>query len=190
MLFRSKKCNIRAESISGKSGNRSELLQRFRHKEIQVLVCCQLLGEGYDNPSVSCIVLARPVLSSDFGYQMIGRGLRPYEEFDDCLIIDFTWATDCVAGKIFRPIHIFGDTEGISDRQLELAEKLVDDGDVEDLKEAVDIAEEMEKIEVAKMAAAKKEEQRIRDLKLNVKVRKSNMKFEAVDLEASRNFAD
>jgi superfamily II DNA or RNA helicase len=47
-------------------------------------ICC----EGYDNPSISCIVLARPTKSLALFLQQAGRGLRPYKGKRDCVILD------------------------------------------------------------------------------------------------------
>lgn len=45
--------------------------------------------EGFDEPSVSCILHARPTKSGLLYQQMTGRGLRPSSGKDDCLILDF-----------------------------------------------------------------------------------------------------
>jgi hypothetical protein len=49
---------------------------------------CQVLTEGFDEPSIEAIALARPTQSRGLFQQMIGRGLRPYPGKADCLVID------------------------------------------------------------------------------------------------------
>jgi ATP-dependent helicase IRC3 len=64
------------------------------HKRGTVLVNCMILTEGYDDPEVDCVVIARPTKSQPLYIQMAGRGLRvdparPYEE-QDCLLLHVT----------------------------------------------------------------------------------------------------
>lgn len=61
---------ISAESISGKSTDRDEILSGFRHGRFRVLCNCALLTEGFDAPFVSAIVLARPTKSRALYAQM------------------------------------------------------------------------------------------------------------------------
>ncbi len=82
--------NMPSEPVWGASGAdiRHDTLDRFRRKELQVLTNFAVLTEGFDEPSVSAIVLARPTMSDLLMTQMIGRGLRLNESKDDCICID------------------------------------------------------------------------------------------------------
>lgn len=73
--------------------HRREMLKRFRAGEIQVLSNCAVLTEGYDEPSVDCIVMARPTKSRIFYTQAIGRGLRLFPGKADCLVLDVVGVT-------------------------------------------------------------------------------------------------
>ena len=42
---------------------RAEMLKRFGNGETQILVNCAVLTEGYDNPAIECVVMARPTKS-------------------------------------------------------------------------------------------------------------------------------
>lgn len=69
------------------------ILKRLRAGDVQVVWNCAVLTEGFDEPSVSCIVNARPTKSAPLYQQMIGRGLRPDlslppERRGDCLVLD------------------------------------------------------------------------------------------------------
>jgi len=81
---------IRASPISGKTpmDERHGLIEKFHSGDIQVLCNCNLLTEGFDAPSVDCILLARPTQSQGLYIQMVGRGTRPYPEKENCLILD------------------------------------------------------------------------------------------------------
>lgn len=82
---------VPAEAISGEAleGERRRLLTAFRAGDVGVLCNCNLLTEGWDEPSLDCILMARPTKSKALYLQMIGRGARPYPGKQDCLIIDF-----------------------------------------------------------------------------------------------------
>lgn len=55
---------------------RWQTIQRFRDREIHVLVNCDLLATGFDAPNVDAVAIARPVESRVLFTQMVGRGLR------------------------------------------------------------------------------------------------------------------
>lgn len=79
-----------AAAIHGKMRptERKEILDQYENGTIQVVVNCQILTEGYDNPSTNCIYLVRPTTSHGLYVQTVGRGLRLYPGKKDCLIID------------------------------------------------------------------------------------------------------
>lgn len=82
---------VEAKALSGKTPEeeRRETLQAFSAGEIQVITNCALLTEGYDEPSIDCILMARPTKSATLYTQCIGRGTRLYPGKRDCLVIDF-----------------------------------------------------------------------------------------------------
>jgi superfamily II DNA or RNA helicase len=88
--------DVEAEAIDGEMplDDRRAVLDRFRSGETKVVVNCSILTEGVDLPATSCIVVARPTLSSILFAQMIGRGTRRVPGKDDCLILDVVGATD------------------------------------------------------------------------------------------------
>ena len=88
------KCGVRAEHIDGSTpkDERDEILGRFAGGEIEVVCNCLVLTEGYDLPDIGCIVLARPTKSMGLFRQMVGRGLRPAEGKDHCLVLDHAGA--------------------------------------------------------------------------------------------------
>ena len=66
--------------------------------DTQVISNVGILCEGFDFPAASCIVLARPTKSLGLYIQMSGRGLRPSDGKDDCIILDHG---GCVANHGF-----------------------------------------------------------------------------------------
>jgi superfamily II DNA or RNA helicase len=81
---------IPAEALDGTTATdeRCAILGRLHTGATQVVVNCGVLVEGFDEPSVGCILIARPTKSRPLFTQMIGRGTRPHPGKEDCLILD------------------------------------------------------------------------------------------------------
>ena len=67
---------------------RRALLQAFHHGDLQVVCNCGVLTEGYDEPSIDCIIMARPTSSRPLYQQMLGRGTRISPGKADLLVLD------------------------------------------------------------------------------------------------------
>jgi superfamily II DNA or RNA helicase len=68
---------------------RAEALADFRAGRVQVLTNVGVLTEGFDDPGVSCVAMARPTRSEGLYAQCVGRGTRLHPGKADCLILDF-----------------------------------------------------------------------------------------------------
>ncbi len=68
---------------------RRDTLAAFSRHEFQFLCNCALFTEGFDEPSISCVAVARPTKSRGFYTQMVGRGTRLFPGKDNLLILDF-----------------------------------------------------------------------------------------------------
>jgi hypothetical protein len=81
---------IAAEALDGTTplATRRAILQRLHTGETQVVANCAVLTEGFDEPSVDCIIVARPTRSALLYQQMLGRGTRTYPGKTDCLLLD------------------------------------------------------------------------------------------------------
>lgn len=95
---------MKSGMIHGNSPDRKEILEKFKHGEIQYLCNSMLLTEGYDEPSIDCVVVLRPTKSRGLYSQMVGRGTRIHPGKNDLLILDFLWLT----GKhnLIKPAHL------------------------------------------------------------------------------------
>jgi ATP-dependent helicase IRC3 len=67
---------ITAEAVWGDDVERRDKIQRHIHGQTRVLCVCGLLIEGYDDPTIACVILARPTQSTILLPQMVGRGTR------------------------------------------------------------------------------------------------------------------
>jgi DNA repair protein RadD len=97
---------VLAEHIDGKTpaAERDAILARLAKGEIELVTKAMVLTEGWDQPSVSCLVLARPMKSLGLYRQMVGRVLRPAPGKTDALIIDHAGAT-LIHGFAEEPIE-------------------------------------------------------------------------------------
>jgi ATP-dependent helicase IRC3 len=71
------------------AADRACALHDFRTGRIAVLANVAVLTEGFDDPGVSCVAMARPTRSEGLYAQCVGRGTRLAEGKRDCLILDF-----------------------------------------------------------------------------------------------------
>ncbi len=81
---------IAAEGVDGEMpmDRRRAALQRFTRGETQALCNAMLLTEGYDEPSIDLVIVARPTKSKSLYMQMVGRGTRKLPGKEHLLILD------------------------------------------------------------------------------------------------------
>jgi hypothetical protein len=88
---------ITSEALSGSTPttDRKRILVEYAAGRLQTVVNCAILGEGFDAPATSCVVIARPTLSKILFRQQVGRGLRPHPASGktDCLVLDLVGST-------------------------------------------------------------------------------------------------
>lgn len=70
------------------AATRRSVRDRIEAGALRVVVTVGVLGTGFDAPSVSCIVMARPTLSWALYLQQGGRGLRTAPGKADLLLVD------------------------------------------------------------------------------------------------------
>lgn len=83
------------------SEERSQILKDFSSGEVKVLVNVGVLTEGFDEPSIETIIIAKPTRSTLLYTQIVGRGTRLYDGKKHCTIIDIA---DTTKGK--KPIGL------------------------------------------------------------------------------------
>ncbi|MAS09945.1 DEAD/DEAH box helicase [Salinisphaera sp.] len=112
---------VTAEHIDGntEADERDAILSRVRRGETQVITNCAVLNIGWDEPSISCCVIARPTKSIVLFHQMVGRALRLDEGKSDCIVIDHAGAVD-LHGFVDEPVEWSLDPGSrVQDRQHE-----------------------------------------------------------------------
>jgi superfamily II DNA or RNA helicase len=87
---------IAAEHLDGATpaNERRAILRRLKTGETQWVCNCAVLTEGFDEPSISCVLVGRPTKFHGLYVQMVGRGTRLYPGKKDLMIIDIVGASE------------------------------------------------------------------------------------------------
>ena len=112
---------FRAAEVNGESADRAEILKDFSEGKYDVLCNSMLLAEGWDCPSVDCIVVLRPTKSRSLYQQMVGRGTRLFEGKEYLLILDFLWLT--AKHELCRPAHLLAKTTEVAEAMTKRIEE-------------------------------------------------------------------
>jgi superfamily II DNA or RNA helicase len=75
--FQAVKVRVRALHTGVPMSERQDMLEMLAQHELDVVVNCQILTEGWDCPEVRCAIVARPTLSPTLWFQIVGRVTRP-----------------------------------------------------------------------------------------------------------------
>lgn len=129
---------FQAAEVNGESQDRAEILQEFADGRYNVLCNSMLLTEGWDCPSVDCIVVLRPTKVRSLYCQMVGRGTRLSSGKDHLLLLDFLWHTE--RHELCHPAHLICESEEVARQMTENLEK--DAGCPVDIEEAEQTASE------------------------------------------------
>ena len=113
--------------VNGNSDGRTEILTDFENGKYDVLCNSMLLTEGWDCPSVDCIVILRPTKIRSLYQQMVGRGMRLSPGKENLLLLDFLWLS--ARHDLCRPSSLISKDEKIAemiDRQVQEGEDGID----------------------------------------------------------------
>lgn len=127
---------LSAEHIDGTSPDRKAILERFSRGETTLLSNAMLLTEGYDEPSVDCVVCLRPTKVRSLYSQIVGRGTRLHPCKDHLLLLDFLWLSQ--RHSLIKPAHLIAADD---QEAREITGQLDDDSEEGgDLEQACDAA--------------------------------------------------
>lgn len=126
-----------AVEVNGSSDDREKVLTDFDAGRYNVLCNSMLLTEGWDCPSVDCIIVLRPTKIRSLYCQMVGRGTRLCEGKDHLLLLDFLWHTE--RHELCRPAALICENAEVAKK---MTENLADQsGCPIDIEEAAETAE-------------------------------------------------
>ena len=165
-----------AAEVNGQSADRREVLADFDAGKYNVLCNSMLLTEGWDCPSVDCVVVLRPTKVRSLYSQMVGRGTRLSPGKSDLLLLDFLWMTD--KHELCRPADLVCEDRAVA-RQM--TENLAQTGCPEDIEKAAVQASEDVVAQREEALAKQLEEQRRKKARL-VDPLQYEMSIQAEDL--------
>lgn len=127
---------FRAAEVNGESPDRAEILAAFERGEYDVLCNSMLLTEGWDCPSVDCVVVLRPTKVRGLYSQMVGRGTRlsPETGKEYLLLLDFLWHTE--RHELCHPAHLICESPEVAEKMTENLEAAAEGGAPVDIIEA------------------------------------------------------
>ena len=150
---------FRAAEVNGGSADRAEVLKDFDEGRYNVLCNSMLLTEGWDCPSVDCVVVLRPTKIRSLYAQMVGRGTRLSPGKTELLILDFLWHTE--RHELCHPASLICENEDVArqmTKNLEDAEGPVDISEAEEQAESDVVAQREEALakQLAEMRTRKR----------------------------------
>lgn len=117
---------FKAAEVNGESKDRAEILEDFDKDKYNVLCNSMLLTEGWDCPTVDCVVVLRPTKVRALYSQMVGRGTRLAPGKENLLLLDFLWHTE--RHELCRPAHLITSSPEVAKK---MTENMAEDTEVE-----------------------------------------------------------
>lgn len=127
---------FRAAEVNGDSADRAEILRDFDTGHYDVLCNSMLLTEGWDCPTVDCVIVLRPTKVRSLYSQMVGRGTRLSPGKDHLLLLDFLWHTE--RHELCHPASLICENADVSNK---MTENIKDAAGPVDILEAEEAAE-------------------------------------------------
>lgn len=152
-----------AAEVNGDSQDRAEILRDFNDGRYDVLCNSMLLTEGWDCPSVDCIVVLRPTKVRSLYCQMVGRGTRLSPGKEHLLLLDFLWHTE--RHELCHPANLICESEEIARKMTENLESAAYPIDIEEAERtaAEDVMQQREEALAQKLAEMKKRKRKLVD---------------------------
>lgn len=113
---------FKAAEVNGESGDREQVLKDYEEGKYNVLCNSMLLTEGWDCPSVDCVIVLRPTKVRALYSQMVGRGTRLAPGKKELLLLDFLWHTE--RHELCHPANLIATDEAVAKKMTENIEEL------------------------------------------------------------------
>lgn len=155
---------FQAAEVNGNSDERSQILLDFENGIYNVLCNSMLLTEGWDCPSVDCIVVLRPTKVRSLYCQMVGRGTRLSPGKDHLLLLDFLWHTE--RHELCHPASLICENEEVARKMTENLEKAAGcPVDIEEAEKAAteDVVAQREEALAKQLAEMKRRKKKLVD---------------------------
>lgn len=154
---------FRAAEVNGNSSDRAEILKDFDEGKYNVLCNSMLLTEGWDCPSVDCVIVLRPTKVRGLYCQMVGRGTRLHTGKKDLLLLDFLWHTE--KHELCRPAHLICQSDEVARKMTKNLESAAYPMDIEEAesKAQSDVVAEREESLAKQLAEMRKRKKKLVD---------------------------
>lgn len=113
---------FRATEVNCDSSDRAQVLGDFDTGKYNVICNSMLLTEGWDCPTVDCIIILRPTKIRSLYSQMVGRGTRLSPSKDHLLLLDFLWHTE--RHELCHPASLICENEEVSKKMTKNMENM------------------------------------------------------------------
>ncbi|EIY5975328.1 DEAD/DEAH box helicase [Enterococcus faecalis] len=154
---------FKAAEVNGDSKDRQEILEDFENDKYNVLCNSMLLTEGWDCPSVDCIIVLRPTKVRALYSQMVGRGTRLFPGKKELLLLDFLWHTE--RHELCHPAHLIASSDEVAKKMTENIEEAGTAIDLEEAEEkaAEDVVAQREEALAKQLAEMRKRKRKLVD---------------------------
>lgn len=154
---------FKAAEVNGDSKDRARILKDFDEGRYNVLCNSMLLTEGWDCPSVDCIIVLRPTKIRSLYSQMVGRGTRLCEGKDHLLLLDFLWHTE--RHELCHPASLICENEEVARQMTRNIEEAGCPVDIEEaeVKASEDVVAQREEALAQQLAQMKRRKRKLVD---------------------------
>ena len=111
---------IDARHVDGESEDRDDVKAWLKSAGPKVCSNAMLFVEGFDEPSVDCIIPLRITKSRSLYAQMVGRGTRLFPGKESLLLLDFLWQTE--KHDLCKPCHLVAERAETMAQMTEIQE--------------------------------------------------------------------
>ena len=157
------KHGFKAAEVNGESADREQVLKDYEEGKYNVLCNSMLLTEGWDCPSVDCVIVLRPTKVRALYSQMVGRGTRLAPGKKELLLLDFLWHTE--RHELCHPANLIATDEAVAKKMTENIEELGTPIDLEQAEQQAkeDVALEREESLAKQLAEMKRRKRKLVD---------------------------
>ncbi|MYU74535.1 DEAD/DEAH box helicase [Ligilactobacillus salivarius] len=157
------KHGFKAAEVNGESADREQVLKDYEEGKYNVLCNSMLLTEGWDCPSVDCVIVLRPTKVRALYSQMVGRGTRLAPGKKELLLLDFLWHTE--RHELCHPANLIATDEKVAKKMTENIEELGAPIDLEQAEQQAkeDVALEREESLAKQLSEMKRRKRKLVD---------------------------
>jgi superfamily II DNA or RNA helicase len=157
------KHGFKAAEVNGESTDREQVLKDYEEGKYNVLCNSMLLTEGWDCPSVDCVIVLRPTKVRALYSQMVGRGTRLAPGKKELLLLDFLWHTE--RHELCHPANLIATDEKVAKKMTENIEELGTPIDLEQAEQQAkeDVALEREESLAKQLSEMKRRKRKLVD---------------------------